>query len=94
MNQIIPKGKHENQELGLKEKCIEEYTLICIIPLLYYVSTRGFSILTQYIGKAMSKVVYDKLEDGSFPGKIPQCPGVITFGENVVSMPAGIKIFS
>ncbi len=38
-------------------------------------------MLTQYINKAMSKAVYDKLEDGSFSGKIPQCPGVIAFGE-------------
>ena len=31
----------------------------------------------------MSKAVYDKLEDGSFFGKIPQCPGVIAFGETL-----------
>jgi len=28
----------------------------------------------------MSKAVYDKLDDGTFSGKIPQCPGVIAFG--------------
>jgi hypothetical protein len=27
-------------------------------------------MLTQYINKAMSKAVYDKLEDGSFSSKI------------------------
>jgi predicted RNase H-like HicB family nuclease len=37
-------------------------------------------MLVEYISKAMSKAVYDKLEDGSFSGKIPQCPGVIAFG--------------
>jgi predicted RNase H-like HicB family nuclease len=31
----------------------------------------------------MSKAVYDKLEDGSFSGKIPQCPGVVAFGETL-----------
>jgi predicted RNase H-like HicB family nuclease len=36
-------------------------------------------MLIEYINKAMSKAVYDKLEDGSFSGKIPQCPGVVAF---------------
>jgi len=31
----------------------------------------------------MSKAVYDKLDDGSFSVKIPQCPGVIAFGETL-----------
>jgi len=37
-------------------------------------------MIVKYINSAMSKAVYDKLEDGSFSGKIPQCPGVIAFG--------------
>ncbi len=40
-------------------------------------------MLIEYINKAMSKAVYDKLEDGSFFGKIPQCPGVVAFGETL-----------
>ena len=40
-------------------------------------------MLTQYINKAMGKAVYDKLEDDSFSGKIPQCPSVIAFGETL-----------
>jgi predicted RNase H-like HicB family nuclease len=40
-------------------------------------------MLIEYINKAMSKAAYDKLEDGSFSGKIPQCPGVIAFGETL-----------
>ena len=28
----------------------------------------------------MALAVYDKLEDGSFSGRIPECKGVITFG--------------
>ena len=40
-------------------------------------------MLIEYINKAMSKSAYDKLEDGSFSGKIPQCPGVVAFGETL-----------
>jgi len=41
------------------------------------------NMLIEYINNSMKKAVYDKLEDGSFSGKIPQCPGVITFGETL-----------
>jgi predicted RNase H-like HicB family nuclease len=34
-------------------------------------------MLLEYIDEAMAKAVYDKLEDGSYYGKIPQCPGVV-----------------
>jgi len=40
-------------------------------------------MLIDYINKALSKAEYDKLEDGTFFGKIPQCPGVISFGETL-----------
>ena len=40
-------------------------------------------MIIEYIDSAMSKAVYDKLDDGSFSGKIPQCPGVIAFGETL-----------
>ncbi|MBI4594836.1 MAG: type II toxin-antitoxin system HicB family antitoxin [Candidatus Tectomicrobia bacterium] len=40
-------------------------------------------MLTEYINKAMSTAVYDKLEDGSFLGKIPPCPGVVAFGDTL-----------
>jgi predicted RNase H-like HicB family nuclease len=40
-------------------------------------------MLIEYINKAMSKATYDKLEDGSFSGKIPQCPGVVAFGKTL-----------
>jgi predicted RNase H-like HicB family nuclease len=40
-------------------------------------------MLIEYINQAMSKAVYDKLGDDSFSGKIPQCPGVIAFGETL-----------
>ena len=48
-------------------------------------------MLIEYIDKAMSKAVYDKLEDGSFSGKIPQCPGVIAFGETLYQCQQELK---
>jgi predicted RNase H-like HicB family nuclease len=40
-------------------------------------------MLTQYIEKAMSNAEYEKLEDGSYCGKIPACPGTIAFGSTL-----------
>ena len=40
-------------------------------------------MLLEYIDEAMAKAVYDKLEDGSYYGKIPQCPGVLAFAETL-----------
>lgn len=37
-------------------------------------------VLSDYIEKALSQAVYDKLEDGTFSGRIPQCKGVVAFG--------------
>lgn len=37
-------------------------------------------ILTDYVDQAMAQAEYDKLEDGTFSGKIPSCKGVIAFG--------------
>ena len=39
----------------------------------------GIRMLIEYISKAMSKAVYDKLEDETHSGRILQCPGVIAF---------------
>ncbi len=48
-------------------------------------------MLIEYIDKAMSKAVYDKLEDRSFCGKIPQCPGVIAFGATLYQCEQELK---
>jgi predicted RNase H-like HicB family nuclease len=40
-------------------------------------------VLIEYVEKAMSKAVYDKLKDGTFSGKIPECSGVVAFGESL-----------
>jgi predicted RNase H-like HicB family nuclease len=37
-------------------------------------------VLTDYVEQALSLAVYDKLDDGTFAGKIPPCKGVIAFG--------------
>lgn len=38
-------------------------------------------ILSDYVEQAMAEALYDKLDDGSFSGRIPVCKGVVTFGE-------------
>ncbi|MBI4340007.1 MAG: type II toxin-antitoxin system HicB family antitoxin [Chloroflexi bacterium] len=40
-------------------------------------------VLTDYVEQALSQAVYDKLEDGSFAGRIPACKGVIAFGNTL-----------
>jgi len=37
-------------------------------------------ILSDYIAQALANAVYDKLEDGTFAGRIPPCKGVVAFG--------------
>jgi predicted RNase H-like HicB family nuclease len=48
-------------------------------------------MLIEYIYKAMSKAIYEKLEDGSYSGKIPQTPGVIAFGETLYQCQEELK---
>ena len=40
-------------------------------------------ILTDYVDGAMAQAVYDKIDDGTFAGKIPSCPGVVAFAETL-----------
>lgn len=37
-------------------------------------------ILTEYVNRAMAHAIHDKLEDGTFTGRIPPCKGVVAFG--------------
>lgn len=39
----------------------------------------GQFILSDYLDRALSEAEYDKLEDGTFSGRIPSCVGVIAF---------------
>ncbi len=40
-------------------------------------------ILSEYVSRSMAQAIYDKLEDGSFSGKIPSCKGVLAFGNSL-----------
>jgi len=39
--------------------------------------------LTDYISSALACAEYDKLEDGSFMGRVPKCKGVIAFAKSL-----------
>ena len=43
----------------------------------------GKFILSDYVEQAMNSAEYDKLEDGSFAGRIPDCPGVVALGASL-----------
>jgi predicted RNase H-like HicB family nuclease len=45
--------------------------------------SNGTFILSDYIERALENAEYDKLEDGSFAGRIPACPGVIAFASTL-----------
>lgn len=40
-------------------------------------------VLSEYINRAMEQAEYDKLEDGTFSGRIPSCVGVLAFGKTL-----------
>jgi predicted RNase H-like HicB family nuclease len=48
-------------------------------------------MLIEYINEGMAKAVYDKLEDDTFSGKIPKCPGVVAFGETLYQCQQELK---
>jgi len=41
------------------------------------------NILTGYIQSALNHAVYDKLDDGTYSGRISSCKGVIAFGKTL-----------
>jgi predicted RNase H-like HicB family nuclease len=52
----------------------------------YYIRDRemeGLFILTGYVERTLAQAVYDKLEDDTFAGRIPPCPGVIAFANTL-----------
>jgi predicted RNase H-like HicB family nuclease len=40
-------------------------------------------VLTDYVDGALDLAVYDKLDDGTFAGNVPDCPGAIAFGSTL-----------
>ncbi len=43
----------------------------------------GQYILSDYLGNALAQAEYDKLEDGTFFGRIPSCKGVVAFAASL-----------
>ncbi|RPJ11554.1 MAG: type II toxin-antitoxin system HicB family antitoxin [Deltaproteobacteria bacterium] len=40
-------------------------------------------VLTDYVEQALSLAAYEKLEDGTYVGRIPPCKGVIAFASTL-----------
>lgn len=40
-------------------------------------------ILSEYLEKALAQAEFDKLEDGTFSGRIPACKGVLAFAPSL-----------
>jgi len=40
-------------------------------------------VMSDYVGEALAQAAYEKLEDGSYAGRIPPCPGVVAFGTSL-----------
>ncbi len=43
----------------------------------------GNYILSDYVELALGQAEYDKLEDNTFAGRIPQCKGVVAFAQTL-----------
>lgn len=43
----------------------------------------GQYILSDYLDRALAQAEYDKLEDGTFFGRIPACKGVVAFAHTL-----------
>jgi len=48
-------------------------------------------ILTDYINLVLAQAVYDKLEDGTFSGRIPSCIGVVAFSTTLQQCEAELR---
>jgi predicted RNase H-like HicB family nuclease len=48
-------------------------------------------ILSDYVEQALAEAAYDKLEDGTFAGRIPPCPGVVAFGATLRECEAELR---
>jgi len=48
-------------------------------------------IITGYIEEAMKRAIYEKLKDGSFAGKIPECKGVVAFGRSLKECESNLR---
>jgi predicted RNase H-like HicB family nuclease len=40
-------------------------------------------VLSDYVDEALAQAAFERLEDGSYAGRIPPCPGVVAFGTSL-----------
>jgi predicted RNase H-like HicB family nuclease len=40
-------------------------------------------VLGDYVGEALAEAAFEKLEDETYAGRIPPCPGVVAFGTSL-----------
>ena len=40
-------------------------------------------VLSDYVDEALAQATYEKLEDASYGGRVPPCPGVVAFGSSL-----------
>jgi predicted RNase H-like HicB family nuclease len=40
-------------------------------------------VLSDYVAEALAQAAFEKLEDGSYAGRIPSCVGVVAFGSSL-----------
>ncbi len=43
-------------------------------------ATHARFVLSDYVDEALCEATYDRLDDGSYAGRIPACVGVVAFG--------------
>ena len=48
-------------------------------------------LLSDYVTRAMAVAIYDKLDDGSYTGRIPPCKGVVAFGPALQACEATLR---
>ncbi len=48
-------------------------------------------MLTDYVSKCMTLAEYEKLDDNTFAGRIPVCPGVVAFGKTLSECEAKLR---
>jgi predicted RNase H-like HicB family nuclease len=48
-------------------------------------------VLSEYVELTMGQALYDELEDNSFAGRIPSCPGVVSFASTLKECEEGLR---
>ena len=82
---IADGGIITSASLPLPSTSINSETAVCVLldvlgPVSNTVSMPVRYILSEYLERAIAQAEFDKLEDGTFAGRIPACKGVVAFG--------------